>query len=524
MALSNMIAKLRWETGLSQEAFAEIFGVSRQSVQKWESGASAPDLDKLIKIAKYYDISLDALVLDSNTRVTEELKFNKALKPKYANIHNWESYSSGIMTEYNQSTEEGLDVSKYADLFASVSRLPKGEIKKKLADVIFEITQNADTVAGYKYVEPSDLEGIKAQRGENVTLPTLDTKTLEDKIAGAWIGRICGCFLGKAVEGIHSEELTALLKETGNYPLSRYILRADLTEEMQSRYTYRFINREFPDTLRGMPVDDDTNYMVLAQYLVEKYGRDFTPYDMSRTWLDMQPKDAYCTAERVAFRNFVNGYEPPESAKYKNPYREWIGAQIRGDYFGYINPGNPEMAAEMAWRDASISHIKNGIYGEMWASAMIACAACTQDMKEIIKGGLAQIPEKSRLFERIMAVISWYENGVSSEQVFENIHKEWDEHTEHGWCHTISNAMIVAAALLFGEGDYSKSICMAVQTAFDTDCNGATVGSVIGMSKGVSCIDKKRTETLDDTLHTSIFGIGSTSISACVAKTLTHIK
>jgi ADP-ribosylglycohydrolase len=178
----------------------------------------------------------------------------------------------------------------------------------------------------------------------------------------------------------------------------------------------------------------------------------------------------------------------------------------------------------MAWRDASISHIKNGIYGEMWASAMIACAACTQDMKEIIKGGLAQIPEKSRLFERIMAVISWYENGVSSEQVFENIHKEWDEHTEHGWCHTISNAMIVAAALLFGEGDYSKSICMAVQTAFDTDCNGATVGSVIGMSKGVSCIDKKWTETLDDTLHTSIFGIGSTSISACVSKTLTHIK
>jgi transcriptional regulator with XRE-family HTH domain len=201
MALSNMISKLRREANLTQEEFAEIFGVSRQSVQKWESGTSAPELDKLVKIAKYYDVSLDALILDSNTRITEELKYNKDLKPKYANIHDWESYSSGIVTEYTQSLEEGHDISKYPDLFGAVSRLPKGEIKKKLADIIFEIIQNADTVSGYKYVEPSDLESIRTQRGESVTLPPLDTKNLENKIAGAWIGRICGCFLGKPFEG-----------------------------------------------------------------------------------------------------------------------------------------------------------------------------------------------------------------------------------------------------------------------------------------------------------------------------------
>ena len=272
-----------------------------------------------------------------------------------------------------------------------------------------------------------------------------------------------------------------------------------------------------------MPYDDDTNYTVLAQEVIEQYGRDFTPYDMSRAWLHHQPKDSYCTAEQVAFCNFVKGYEPPESAVFQNPYREWIGAQIRGDYFGYINPGNPELAAEMAFRDASISHVKNGIYGEMYVAAMLACAAVTDDREAIIRGGLAQIPYTSRLYEAVMGILDGYRNGVSQEEAYQSIRSRYDECTSYGWCHTISNAMIVTLCLLYGQGDYSKSICMAVSCAFDTDCNGATVGSVLGMALGIDRVDRQWLDPIHDTIETTLAGMARVSIADRVEKTLKHL-
>lgn len=523
--MKDMIYKLRTGAKLSREKFGAIFGVTPQAVQKWEAGMAKPAIDKIVKIAKYFDISMDALILGSNTCITEEQKYNKEIKPKYANLHDWESYSSDLMTEYEQSVDEGLDIAQYKNVFAAVSQLPKEEIKERIADVLFDVVLNAKPVAGYPYVEPSVLDEIRSLRKEHIFREKLpDTKALKEKIHGAWMGRICGCLLGKTVEGVRTKEVIPFLKATSNYPMYRYLRNSDLDNEVYEKTKFNFTGRCYADNAEGMPVDDDTNYTVLAQLIIEKYGRDFTAYDISRAWLDYQPKDAYCTAERVAFCNFVKGFEPPESAVYKNPYREWIGAQIRGDYFGYINPGNPELAAEMAFRDASISHVKNGIYGEMFIAAMLACAAVTNNMEDIIYGGLAQIPQTSRLYAAIDGVVCDYKNGVPQQKCFDNIHAQFDEYTGHGWCHTIPNAMIVAAALLYGGGDYGKSICMAVETCFDTDCNGATVGSILGMANGIDSIDAVWTAPVKDTLHTSIFGVGTVKISDRVEMTMAHVQ
>ena len=83
--------------------------------------------------------------------------------------------------------------------------------------------------------------------------------------------------------------------------------------------------------------------------------------------------------------------------------------------------------------------------------------------------------------------------------------------------------MIVSAALLWGEGDFGRSICLAVQPGFDTDCNGATVGSILGMRGGSACIAPEWTQPLNNRLETSIFGVGTVEITDMAKRTLRHL-
>jgi len=524
MEFQHLLNKLRTEKKLSQSKLAEKLGVSHQAVQKWESGETTPDVEKLVKIANFFGVTLDFLLFGTSARAAEERMKTAPIYPAYNEMHNWELYSESLKTEYQQSTEEGLDIDTYKDVFDSISALPRGIHKTALANALFDVIHTAGQCGGYPYFEPSEYEAIcKERNGWSLPCEPIRSDALKEKIEGAWFGRICGCLLGKPIEGIRTNELIPLLKETNNYPLNRYLLNADMTDSVCGKYNFPLANRCYADNIACAPADDDTNYTVLYQKIIDDYGRDFTPSNVADAWMYYQPKNAYCTAERVAFRNFVAGYRPPQSAIYQNPYREWIGAQIRADYFGYINPGNWEAAAEMAWRDACISHTKNGIYGEMFVAAMLAAAAVLDDIAQIIQAGLSQIPAQSRLYHAVLHIMEMYNSGVSQSDCFHDIHQRWDEHSGHDWCHTISNAEIVVASLLYGNNDYARSICMAVETGFDTDCNGATVGSVLGMKNGIRSIGKEWIAPVNGKLSTAIFGIDTIDIAVLIEKTMQHI-
>ncbi|MBR5258054.1 MAG: ADP-ribosylglycohydrolase family protein [Clostridia bacterium] len=439
-------------------------------------------------------------------------------------LHEWEAYFKQLNAEYRQCEDEGLDIAPLKPAFERIIAMDDCPEKQYYADKLFEEIRQLPVLAGYSYHEPDKYEDISAA-SESSYLSSVkpDMATLRPKIAGAWYGRIAGCLLGKTVEGIRTCELIPFLKSSGNYPMHRYIYSSDVPENAKDLYRFNFSVRVFADKLSSAPADDDTNYTCLYQALIEKYGRDFNSSDVCSIWLSRQPKTAYCTAERAAYRNMSDGIQPPDTAVYQNAYREWIGAQIRGDYFGYINPGDPVEAAKMAWKDAAVSHIKNGIYGEMLIAAMLARAAVSDDIIDIINTSLRCIPSNCRLSEKLRQLLEKYEHGLDEAGAFSWIHSCFDEKVGHGWCHTISNALIVCASLLYGKNDYGRSICMAVQTGFDTDCNGATVGSILGMKNGFSSIDPYWLEPLHGKLDTNIAGMACVSIEELIDKTMSHL-
>ena len=371
-----------------------------------------------------------------------------------------------------------------------------------LLDKTARLPQKAD----WPYHEPSDLEGIRQARPQ--ALPAIDfafnEQILRDRVQGAWLGRVAGCLLGKPVEGWDSRRMWGYLKDLGRYPLDDYF-RSDVPHQVAEKYKIHE-RGGFVDQVEHMIWDDDINYTVAGMLILKTCGMDFTTEDAALFWLEYLPALSTWTAERTAYRNLLNGLSPPDSATCRNVYREWIGAQIRADAYGYLALGEPELAAEYAWRDASVSHVRNGIYGSMWVAAMLASAPFLSTAREVIVSGLAQIPTRCRLTEHINKVIGWHDEGLSYEKALARIHSAWDEHFGHHWCHTISNAQIVAVGLLWGEGDFEKSVCRAVQCCFDTDCNGATVGSVVGMMTGAVELPEKWIAPLNNRVETTLAG------------------
>lgn len=417
----------------------------------------------------------------------------------------WIRLAPDMLLEWEQSVLEGRGTEHFKGLCAEIAALNDEALAERVSDILSGAPMRAD----FAYVEPSGYEGIQNEKpASGKALPGIrDGSLLKDKLTGAWIGRISGCLLGKPVEGYKRDKLWPLLKDTKNYPLHKYI--GDFNNEL----------------VKGCaPVDDDTNYTVFALKLIEEYGRDFTPDDVLEAWLRWIPFLATCTAERAAYRNAAAGLSAPQTAVYKNPYREWIGAQIRGDFFGYINIGDPRAAAEMAWRDASISHVKNGIYGEMFIAALIAAAAVCDGIRDAVGAALDEIPANCRLRRDIDLVLEWSQNGDTAAEAIEKIHQAYDEHTPVGWCYTNPNAMVVVMALLYGENDFTKTICLAVQAAFDTDCNGATAGSVIGIMLGAGKIPPYWPKAFHYRVKTSVEGYETVSVDELAEKTIRLIS
>lgn len=382
-----------------------------------------------------------------------------------------------VETERLQAEQEGRDISHLLDDFARLERadtVPPADFFRLLDEVqrLPSATEEA---------EPNDLRSIFYRCPGALPLD-VQPVDLEDRIRGAWRGRVTGCMLGKPVEGWSRGAIRKMLRETGQGPPLAGFLRR--WEPLNAFGPIAPGNETaFVADLDALPEDDDLNYTVVALFLVERCGVGFSTEEVAAEWIARLEPLKTCTAERVAFRNLLLGMKPPDTATWRNPYREWIGAQIRSDLYGYITPGDPMRAAVMAWTDARLSHTRNALYASMYYAAMISSALAMSNPRGVVENGLRCLPPSSRLALSLMRLMDEAED-TDSEGTLQAIHDRWNESRQHDWCHAISNAEVATWALLYGGGEFERSVCMAVEAGFDTDCNGATVGSILGAMLG----------------------------------------
>lgn len=374
-------------------------------------------------------------------------------------------------------------------------------------------------------VEPDGLAEIFAASRPVPPLPAaspdvLGRRVLADRLLGGWSGRAAGCLLGKPVEKIPRAGIREILEATGRWPLVGYFTARGLPAEVSERWPWNKASRgtSLVENIDGMPEDDDLNYPLLGLLLLERHGDAFTEDDVAQLWLTHLPGGRVFTAERAAYRNLLDGYSPPETATYRNPFREWIGAQIRGDVYGWARPGDPRGAAALAWRDARISHTRNGIYGAMYAAALVSAACVAGDMDTVLDAALSVVPADSRFAHAVrFARDTAAEHPGDTEAAVDEL---YDAYGDLHWVHVLNNAALTTLALASSGSGFQAGICTVVAGGWDTDSNGATVGSVLGTLLGARALPERWIAPLKDRLSTSLPGMNLLRLSDLAARTL----
>lgn len=295
-------------------------------------------------------------------------------------------------------------------------------------------------------------------------------------------------------------KMAALAEENGDdFPPTDYWCY--VPEPRTKRYEKSFRQSYTRGGLAGVPVDDDIIYTLLGLLIAEEFGLEFSTADVGQAWLRYLPYA--CTAEEVALKNLKQGVPASEAGRTDNPYCEWIGADIRADPWGYIAPGWPERAATLAYRDAYLSHRRQGIYGAMFFAATIAAAFAVADPVEALRIGLTEIPREAALHQTIEwalqiapEITNYQQASAAVEQRFAGLSP----------VHTLNNACLTVWGITIGGTDFTRVIGETVAMGLDNDCTAATAGSIVGAVVGRQGIPSRWYQGFGDTVHTYLIG------------------
>jgi hypothetical protein len=300
----------------------------------------------------------------------------------------------------------------------------------------------------------------------------IEKSVLADKIKGGWAGQVIGCTYGGPTEfqykgGIIHDYVP--IHWDSSLMLWWYDNRPGLYDDVYMDLT--FVN------------------------VMEKHGLDAP----ARLHGEAFANAAYPLwhANQAARYNILNGIYPPASGYWKNnPHADDIDFQIEADFAGLMNPGLVNSSSAICDTVGHIMNYGDGWYGGVYVAAMYALAFVFDDPATIVKEALKTIPEQSTFYKCINDVIIWSKQYPDDwKRTWFETETKWGE--DHGCPDGVFkdfnidaklNAAYIVIGMLYGDGDFGKSVDISTRCGQDSDCNPASVAGILGTMMGYSNI------------------------------------
>ncbi|RLD11692.1 MAG: hypothetical protein DRI44_02955 [Chlamydiae bacterium] len=283
----------------------------------------------------------------------------------------------------------------------------------------------------------------------------------------------------------------------------------------------------YKQDLHGEPMpNDDLDIQLLWLIALEERGINIDTHTLSEYWINyVVPHWAEYGTAKI---NMRAGLQPPVSGSFNNTYKDSCGSFIRSEIWACIAPGSPQVATQYAYEDAIIDYGGGeGVYAEVFCAALESAAFVINDIRKLIEIGLSYIPENCAVAQAAKTAIVCYDSKKSWRETRDFILEKYrgravpcvehlisKEDIDKGFVDGIlgydvpSNIGILIIGLLYGEGDFAKTLCTAVNCGEDTDCTAATAGSIFGIMHGYDAIPEKWIEPIGKSIKTVTLNLG----------------
>ncbi len=312
-------------------------------------------------------------------------------------------------------------------------------------------------------------------------LITISKTVLQDKIKGGWAGQVIGCTYGGPTE----------FKFNGTM----------IGDQVPIQWNEDLMLWWYENS----PGLYDDVYMDLTFVdIFEKHGLD--AHDSLHALAFARAQYPLWHANQAARYNILNGIMPPASGHWKNnPHADDIDFQIEADFAGLMAPGMVNSATSIGNRIGHIMNYGDGVYGGIYVAAMYALAFVHDDVEYIVEHALTTIPSESEFHQCISDVIGWYRQYPTDwKSTWFEAQKKWtaDKGCTDGVFKSYNidakiNAAYIVIGLLYGEGDYGKTIDISTRCGYDSDCNPANAGGILGTMIGYDNIPAYWKQGLD---------------------------